>query len=70
MKVEGENIYFLLLGKKRGKCFFHQKSRYENATLELLTVAFGNLDLNLDLDFKLIDLKSIDLKSILQIQAF
>ena len=27
-------------------------------------VAFGNLDLNLDLDFKLIDLKSRDSKSI------
>ena len=70
MKVEGENIYFLLLGKKGQNGFFHQKSRYENAALELLTVAFGNLDLDLDLDFKLIDLKSIDLKSIFQIQAF
>ena len=65
MKVEGENIYFLLLGKK-GENVFSTK----NATLELLMVAFGNLDLNLDLDFKLIDLKSIDLKSIFQIQAF
>ena len=25
MKVEGENIYFLLLGKKRGKMFFPPK---------------------------------------------